>query len=177
MIPKRPAPDHTQQRHVDHSWCPRCSQQGEVQTWVNSQWKISATPGQISMEINNERIRTSAPTWRGLDRGWPVILLEAIGCGCADRRLRGRDRRAVCLAECHVEPHLLIGDVTAGQWADPFTRRSIQSSSRSRSTDGPRSSRKHRPSRLTLAPPVGLRSPCAASVRRLSHLDCRTFSS
>ena len=32
--------------------CPRCSQQGEVQTWVNSQWKISANPDQVSVEIN-----------------------------------------------------------------------------------------------------------------------------
>ena len=32
----------------------------------------------------------------------------------------GRDRRAVCLSERHVKPHLVIGDVAAGQWVDPF---------------------------------------------------------
>ena len=26
---------------------------------------------------------------------------------------------AVCLSERHVEPHLVIGDMAAGQWADP----------------------------------------------------------
>ena len=31
---------------------PRRSQWGEVQTWVNSQWKIPTFPGQISTEIN-----------------------------------------------------------------------------------------------------------------------------
>ncbi len=51
---KRPAPDHTQQHHGDHSKCLRCSQHGEVQKWVNTQWKISATPGQISVEINSQ---------------------------------------------------------------------------------------------------------------------------
>ena len=70
----------------------------------------------------------------------------------------------------------MIGDMAAGQWADPFKRRSIQSSSRSRSTDDPRSSQEPKPNLLTLAPPVGLRPPYAASVKRLSHLDCRAFS-
>jgi hypothetical protein len=33
---------------------------------------------------------------------------------------RGRDRRAVCLSVRHVKPHLVICDMAAGQWADPF---------------------------------------------------------
>ena len=49
-----------------------------------------------------------------------MILLEAISRGETDRCLRGRDRRAVCLSERHVKPHLVIGDVAAGQWVDPF---------------------------------------------------------
>ena len=49
-----------------------------------------------------------------------MILFEAIGRGGTDRRLRGRDRRAVCLSERHVKPHLVIGDMAAGQWVDPF---------------------------------------------------------
>jgi hypothetical protein len=52
-IPKRPAPDNAQQRHVDHSMDPRRSQQGEVQTWVNSRWKNPTRTGQISVEINS----------------------------------------------------------------------------------------------------------------------------
>ena len=49
-----------------------------------------------------------------------MVLLEAISRGGTDRRLRGRDRWAVCLSERHVKPHLVIGDVAAGQWIDPF---------------------------------------------------------
>ena len=31
---------------------PRCSQPGQVRTWVNSQWKFPANPGQFSVELN-----------------------------------------------------------------------------------------------------------------------------
>ena len=51
-----------------------------------------------------------------------MITLEAVGGRRADRRLSRGNRRAVCLSERHVEPHLVIGDMAAGQWADPFTR-------------------------------------------------------
>jgi len=54
-----------------------------------------------------------------------MILFEAIGRGETDRCLRGRDRRAVCLSERHVKPHLVIGDMAPGQWVDPSMRRSI----------------------------------------------------
>lgn len=49
-----------------------------------------------------------------------VILFAAIGRGGTDRRLLGRDRRAVCLSECHAEPHLVIGDMAVGHAVDPF---------------------------------------------------------
>jgi hypothetical protein len=35
---------------------PAALSQGEVQTWVNSQWKILALPGQVSAEINTHMI-------------------------------------------------------------------------------------------------------------------------
>ena len=71
-----------------------------------------------------------------------MILFEAIGRGETDRCLRGRDRRAVCLSERHVEPHLVISDMAAGQWVDPSMRRSIHGAGQSRSHDdrGPRES-------------------------------------
>src|ERR1035441_1847951 len=56
-----------------------------------------------------------------------MVPLEAISRGGTDRRLRGRDRRAVCLSERHVKPHLVIGDVAAGQWVDPSMRRDRKS--------------------------------------------------
>ena len=66
-----------------------------------------------------------------------MILFEAIGRGETDRCLRGRDRRAVCLSERHVKPHLVIGDMATGQWADPFDEKIHPISDRSRSPDDP----------------------------------------
>ncbi len=68
----------------------------------------------------SQRVRTAAGSYLMDGRWQPTVLLEAIGRGGADRRLRRRDRCAVCLSECHVEPHLMIGDMAAGQRADPF---------------------------------------------------------
>ena len=66
-----------------------------------------------------------------------MILFDAIRRGCAERRLRRRNRRRVCLSELHVEPHLVIGDMAAGQWADPFNEEINPTSGRSRSPDLP----------------------------------------
>ena len=51
------------------------SQQGEVQTWVNSQWKIPTFPGQVSTEIN---IRGAARAGCAMERParwtcWPRV--------------------------------------------------------------------------------------------------------
>src|SRR5271163_4588599 len=88
-----------------------------------------------------------------------MVLLEAISRGGTDRRLRGRDRRAVCLSERHVKPHLVIGDVAAGQWMDPSMRRSIHGADRSRSHDDPLLEGLSRQPFAGLASPVGLRPP------------------
>ena len=45
---------------------PRRSQWGEVQTWVNSQWKIPTFPGQISTEIN--RLTDAIASYQHTDR-------------------------------------------------------------------------------------------------------------
>ena len=70
---------------------------------------------------------------------------------------------------------LVIGDMAAGQWVDPFSRdpstaRSVAITRRSAPSGD------FRPAFLPLAPPVGLRPPYAASGRTLSHPDCRPFS-
>jgi hypothetical protein len=120
--------------------------------------------------------RIGAAATHRLPRRWqPVVLLEAIGGGRADRRLRGGHRQAVCLSECHVEPHLMIGDVAAGQWADPFTRDPSTAQPAAITTPAV-PLEDFTPVVLPLAPPVGLRPPCAASGKTLSHLDCRAFS-
>ena len=88
-----------------------------------------------------------------------MILFEAIGRGETDRCLRGRDRRAVCLSERHVKPHLVIGDMAPGQWVDPSMRRSIHRAGRSRSHDDPIPEGLSRQPFAGLASPVGLRPP------------------
>ena len=106
-----------------------------------------------------------------------MILFEAIGGGETDRCLRGRDRRAVCLSERHVKPHLVIGDMAAGQWVDPSMRRSIHGAGRSRSHDdrGPRESFR-RQSLRGWHLRSGFALPAAPAPQRLSHPDCRGFS-
>src|ERR1022692_1078397 len=110
-----------------------------------------------------------------------MILLEAIRRGEADRCLRGRDRRAICLSERHVKPHLVIGDVAAGQWVDPSMRRSIHGAGRSRSHDDRAPGESSVASRWG-AGPSGRASPSLRCQPRNdflilivgdSHLDCR----
>jgi len=62
----------------------------------------------FGVENISERIGSSASS-RGLLRRQLWILLDAIGRGNADGRLRRRDGRGVGLTELHVEPHLVIG--------------------------------------------------------------------
>ena len=115
----------------------------------------------------------------------PVILFEAIGRGETDRCLRGRDRRAVCLSERHVEPHLVIGDMAAGQWVDPSTRRSIHGAGRSRSHDdrGPRESfvasrcGAGTSGRASPSPRHQPRNDFLILIVAPSHLDCRAAAS
>src|SRR6185295_13190507 len=91
-----------------------------AQTWCRLQHR-----DHLRVEEVREGIRTATGSHL-IYSGWrSMILFETIGRGEADRCLRGRDRRAVCLSERHVKPHLVIGDVAAGQWVDPSMRRSI----------------------------------------------------
>lgn len=48
-------------------------------------------------------------------RGQPRVLLDAISRGPADGGLRRGDGGRMSLSECHVELHLVIGYVAAGQ--------------------------------------------------------------
>ena len=105
-----------------------------------------------------------------------MILFEAIGRGETDRCLRGSDCRAVCLSERHVKPHLVIGDVAAGQWVDPSMRRSIHGAGRSRSHDDPVPKGFH-VSRCGAGVSGRAKAlPATPDPQRLSHPDCRGFS-
>ena len=105
-------------------------------------WRRLQHRDHFRVEEVREGIRPAASSHLIYGGRRPMILFEAIGRGETDRCLRGRDRRAVCLSERHVEPHLVIGDMAAGQWVDPSMRRSIHGAGRSRSHDdrGPRES-------------------------------------
>jgi hypothetical protein len=74
----------------------------------------------LDVEESGEGIGAATASRLLMMRRKPEILLEAIRGGSADRRLRGRYRRRVCLSELHVKPHLVIGDMAAGQRADPL---------------------------------------------------------
>ena len=73
----------------------------------------------LGVEEVDERIRASAAACRFLGGRQVMVLLVAIRGRRADRCLGGGYRRAVCLSERHVEPHLVIGDVAAGQQRIP----------------------------------------------------------
>src|SRR3954447_14149158 len=47
----------------------------------------------------------------------PGIMFEAVGARGCNPRLGGGNRRGLGPAETHVQPHLAIGDVAAGQGA------------------------------------------------------------
>jgi hypothetical protein len=66
-----------------------------------------------------QRILPPAPAWRSLLRREPGILFDAIGSGNAEPGLGRGNNRHLGLAETHVQPHLAIGDVAAGQAAVP----------------------------------------------------------
>ena len=118
----------------------------------------------------------AAPHTASAIEGGPVGLLEAIGGGRADRGLRGAHRGAVCLSEGHIEPHLVIGDMAAGQWADFHREDPIHTSGRIAVTSPVTPQREFRLAVSLRAPPVGLRPPMTPAAKRPSHPDCRAFS-
>src|SRR6516165_3660779 len=85
--------------------------------------------------------------------GWQsLVLLEAIRRGGGKPGLGRRNGWPVALTLFHVDPHLTVGDVTAGQRINP-QRREDQSSTNDRDRQGRES-----PSRGGVTP-VGLRPP------------------
>jgi len=67
----------------------------------------------------SQRIATSATARRFLLRRQPWILFDAIGGGGAEPGLGRGNGRRLGLAETHIQPHLAVGDVAAGQAAVP----------------------------------------------------------
>ena len=112
----------------------------------------------LCIEEISQRVRPAAGSYCLGGRWRPMALFEAIGRRRADRCLGGRDRRAVCLSERHVEPHLVIGDVAAGQRRIPSSGDSVHVG-RSRSRDDGAPERGEPTVVAGLTPAVGLRPP------------------
>src|SRR5438105_1504813 len=70
----------------------------------------------------SQRIATSAATRRFLLRWQPSILFETIGGGGAEPGFGRGNARRLGSAETHIQPHLAVGDVAAGQAAVPHSR-------------------------------------------------------
>src|SRR5229473_2479514 len=135
----------------------------------------------LGIEELGEGVWTAAVPYRLLVGRQPAILLEAISGGRADRCLRRRHRRHVCLSELHVKPHLVIGDMAAGQWADPFDEKihpHTRSVSITRRSDPPKGLQTDFFRGLRLRSGSALPSAQAPEnsltlIVGLSHLDCR----
>ena len=64
-------------------------------------------------------VRPPAATWRLLLRGQPRIILDAVA-GCpAEAGLGGSNGGILGVSVSHVQPHLVVGDVKAGQCLIP----------------------------------------------------------
>jgi hypothetical protein len=96
-------------------------------------------------------------------------------------RARSRYDRRVCLSELHVTPHLVIGDMAAGQWADPLDEK-IPPHSRSVAITRPSAPLNGASGRFSCGSRLrsGYIRPSAQSAENslilidgLSHLDCR----
>ena len=62
-----------------------------------------------------QRIGAPAPARPFLLRGKPRVFLHAVGRGRAEAGFGRRDDDGVGFPELHVEPHLAVGDMSAGQ--------------------------------------------------------------
>ena len=71
----------------------------------------------LAVPDTRERIGAPAPAADLLLGGQPRVLVDAVGGGGAEPGLGGGDRDGVGLTELHVQPHLAVGDVAAGQRA------------------------------------------------------------
>ena len=76
----------------------------------------------LTVPNHGQRIATSAAARRFLLRRQPWILFDTIGGGGAEPGFGRRNGRLIGLTETHIQPHLAVGDVAAGQAAVPHRR-------------------------------------------------------
>jgi hypothetical protein len=83
-------------RHNANGWC--CLQQRH----------------HLGIKDADQWIRAAKAAWRGLPGRQAIILLDTISRGGAELGPGCRDRHRVCGSELHVQPHLVIVDVSTG---------------------------------------------------------------
>src|SRR6185437_11374687 len=81
----------------------------------------------LAVPNRRQRIAPSAAARRFLLRRQPGILFDAISSGNAEPGLGRGNTRRLGLAETHIQLHLAIGDVAAGQAAVPHRREELAS--------------------------------------------------
>ena len=120
-----------------------------------------------------KRVGTAAATRRLLLGRQPRIGFDPIGGGGAEPGLRGGDGGDVALTGLHVQPHLAVGDVAAGQVLILLRdEESDAAPSRSdRQTTSVPWGKRAAGGSLT---PVGLRPPSVSQPPAHSHPDCRS---
>src|SRR5215831_16549408 len=122
----------------------------------------------LAVPNRSQRVRSSADARRFLLRGEPWILFYAIGGGSTEPGFGRGNRRRLGLAKTHVQPHLAIGDVAAGQAAiligikDPLPIRPAVTA------------RKHGPERGRACRQI---RDCSRATPSLRHASGDTFSS
>src|SRR5499427_5472975 len=122
----------------------------------------------LAVPNRSQQVRPSADARRFLLRGQPWILFYAIGGGSTEPGFGRGNRRRLGLAKTHVQPHLAIGDVAAGQAAilvgikDPLPIRSAVTA------------RKHGPERGRACRQI---RDCSRATPSLRHASGDTFSS
>src|ERR1700736_809116 len=82
-------------------------------------------------------VRPPSATGRFLLRGQPRIILDAVAGCSAEAGLGGRNGGIFAMSVNHVQPHLVLGDVKAGQMSDPSNSRRIRYLTRSLTTARP----------------------------------------
>jgi hypothetical protein len=69
----------------------------------------------LALPNRRQRILPSAPARCFLLRREPWVLLNAISGSCAEPGLGRGNARRLSVVQTHIQPHLAIGDVAAGQ--------------------------------------------------------------
>src|SRR6266436_1669199 len=118
-------------------------------------------------------IRSPSATWRFLLRGQPWIILDAVA-GCpAEAGPGGSNGGFFAMSVNHVQPHLVVGDVKAGQISDPSISRRIRHLTRSLTTARPHSPLGEKCAAGAGRTSLGLRPRSVPPAPAQSHPDCR----